>query len=411
MDNNLNKKFQKEPAKYTKYNKLKSDLDFNKLVVYEPKSNYNINNFKSGKISVKPSVSERIVTLSSEVCCQVRKFICLNKELQLYNKIDYNSTKNYKIKDMSKNDEMLRKALLDQRDEEEYYYIFKPDIDFLHNEFKSAQVNLNLKEGEIEKFSDGYIYYEIIIKYIILFNTIPAPSKIELMEECIKSCIKEVRYYCNKKMFQKAIKWANDTRAKLFQSESNVLTKNIKETSKTLLDKILLAYKPNLMNKCFALIELEPVVQKSKSEITDKDINLAKEKDYSEAIKTIDEFRLVYTTINDDYLKMTLRKVNCLLKLRNFEVAKNELELLQKNKEKFSKNIVGEIESATTKLNNEMKSVEKDKVNKDDLFKKNFKKNMFSNKEDIDIYKWYPVTKDLNEDPELEKDTIFFAFN
>jgi len=212
-------------------------------------------------------------------------------------------------------------------------------------------------------------------------------------------------------MFQKAIKWANDTRAKLFQSESNVLTKNIKETSKTLLDKILLAYKPNLMNKCFALIELEPVVQKSKSEITDKDINLAKEKDYSEAIKTIDEFRLVYTTINDDYLKMTLRKVNCLLKLRNFEVAKNELELLQKNKEKFSKNIVGEIESATTKLNNEMKSVEKDKVNKDDLFKKNFKKNMFSNKEDIDIYKWYPVTKDLNEDPELEKDTIFFAFN
>jgi len=36
---------------------------------------------------------------------------------------------------------------------------------------------------------------------------------------------------------------------------------------------------------------------------------------------------------------------------------------------------------------------------------------MFSNKEDIDIYKWYPVTKDLNEDPELEKDTIFFAFN
>ena len=166
------------------------------------------------------------------------------------------------------------------------------------------------------------------------------------------------------------------------------------------------------MNKSFALIEVEAVLpnNKPRSEITDTELKMAKEKDYLEAISTIDEFRSLYGGINDDFLKMSLRKVKCLIEMKMFDIAIKELDLLKANKAKFSPQLVDEIDKYISKLSNEKSSgVVRDKSN-EESFQKNFKKNFAKNKEDSDNYVWYPVTKEIDEGTELEKDSMFFAF-
>jgi len=363
----------------------KNTLDFNSLKIIESNDSTGTDNqdrsltkFKIGLIPLKQSNSSRIINSHNEVKYQLKRFICIDNQLYLYNKTDYSSDKSVNIIKL-KDSDFLYKCLINQKDEDNYIILYTVQKD--NNEFAIAQKNLGISKEEIIK-ADNILYFEFTI-HSVNRGQFNLPSTPDLIEDFITNSNNEVRYNLYKGFYQRALNFANPAIL--------IVTAPKKELKKLISDdlnsKLINLIKPTLMNKTLALIK--------------KENPNGKGDEYDKAVKTIQIYESFYNKKDDDYLKMMLRKLNCLIALKAFKECAMLIDSLENDSYLFSKD---NLELIPCIKNEFIKMKNKSDNNSKHKFNSIFKRNITNCSDDLE---WSYVTTKFDDEFNLESSNMF----
>ena len=373
----------------------KSLIDFTQKTIFQIDNNKQIE-----KIFINKSQSTRKIDLNSNILLQ-RQIYLFNKkteEFVLCNKQNYQNKSKKKIANMTSEEAILRKLLLEMFENQQNLFIVSKEIapndfrdnfksvfdDFERRTIKEKKEEERLKnkdnkdalksfteynkedpvlKNEIKtlfesKFDfEDNLYFRIIIHDVIPQKPNP-PNEIKKFIQYVNNMNEEIKKFIEKQNFTEAETWCNACISAIFSMKKDLKKIFNDKKNASIKKKIYEKMKKVFLNKTY-------VVEK-------KNTN-NKIKDYNDNIKLItgEYYKIYPNEFDQDYLKITGRLCNYYMNIKNWEEAKKCIDEINKNC-KGLENYENLVKDLTEKLNRiQTKVTGKTKQKYEEFFRKN----------------------------------------
>lgn len=373
----------------------KSLIDFTQKTIFQIDNNKQIE-----KIFINKSQSTRKIDLNSNILLQ-RQIYLFNKkteEFVLCNKQNYQNKSKKKIANMTSEEAILRKLLLEMFENQQNLFIVSKEIapndfrdnfksvfdDFERRTIKEKKEEERLKnkdnkdalksfteynkedpvlKNEIKtlfesKFDfEDNLYFRIIIHDVIPQKPNP-PNEIKKFIQYVNNMNEEIKKFIEKQNFTEAETWCNACISAIFSMKKDLKKIFNDKKNASIKKKIYEKMKKVFLNKTY-------VVEK-------KNTN-NKIKDYNDNIKLItgEYYKIYPNEFDQDYLKITGRLCNYYMNIKNWEEAKKCIDEINKNC-KGLENYENLVKDLTEKLNRiQTKVTGKTKQRYEEFFRKN----------------------------------------
>ena len=383
---------------YENFNVLltkKSLIDFTQKTIFQIDTNKQII-----KIFLNKSQSTRKIDLNSNILLQ-RQIYLFNKkseEFVLCNKQNYQNKSKKKIANMTAEEAILRKLLLEMFENQQNLFIVSKEIapndyeenfkyvydDFERRTIKEKKEEERLKNKDnkdaLKSFTDfnkedpvlkneiktlfeskydfeDNLYFRIIIHDVIPQKPNP-PNEIKKYIQYVNNMNEEIKKFIEKQNFTEAETWCNACISAVFSMKKDLKKIFNDKKNQNIKKKIYEKMKKIFLNKTY-------VIEK-------KNTN-NKIKDYNDNIKLItgEYYKIFPNEYDQDYLKITGRLCNYYMNIKNWDEAKKCIDNINNNC-KGLENCENLVKDLTEKLNKtQTKVTGKTKQRYEEFFKKN----------------------------------------